>query len=117
MPLLTNRICGVCPEAHHMAATKALDDLYKVEPTVAGRKIRELVYNTFMLEDNPSLRAFVERMTRINKGRALYTRPDHLGDEVADRSGAEDGDVLLHWPGTSLRATRWSNFSTLTTTM
>jgi len=27
-----------------------------------------------------SLRAFVERMTRINKGRALYTRPDHLGE-------------------------------------
>jgi uncharacterized protein with von Willebrand factor type A (vWA) domain len=23
---------------------------------------------------------FVERMTRINKGRALYTRPDHLGE-------------------------------------
>ena len=25
MPNLTDRICGVCPEAHHMAATKALD--------------------------------------------------------------------------------------------
>ena len=25
MPLLTNRICGVCPEAHHMAAAKAGD--------------------------------------------------------------------------------------------
>ena len=24
MPNLTSRICGVCPEAHHMAATKAL---------------------------------------------------------------------------------------------
>jgi uncharacterized protein with von Willebrand factor type A (vWA) domain len=36
--------------------------------------------NTFMLDDSPSLRAFVERMTRINRGRALYTRPDHLGE-------------------------------------
>ena len=35
--------------------------------------------NTFMLDDSPSLRAFVEKMTRINKGRALYTRPDQLG--------------------------------------
>jgi F420-non-reducing hydrogenase large subunit len=52
MPQLTSRICGVCPTAHHMAATKALDDLYKTEPTSAGRKIRELVYNTFMLEDH-----------------------------------------------------------------
>ena len=31
MPLLTNRICGVCPEAHHMAAAKAADAVYHVE--------------------------------------------------------------------------------------
>jgi F420-non-reducing hydrogenase large subunit len=52
MPQITSRICGVCPTAHHMAATKALDDLYKVEPTSAAKKIRELVYSTFMLEDH-----------------------------------------------------------------
>jgi len=52
MPQITSRICGVCPTAHHMAATKALDDLYQVEPTPTGRKIRELVYNAFMLEDH-----------------------------------------------------------------
>ena len=58
MPQITSRICGVCPTAHHMAATKALDDLYKVEPTSAGRKIRELVYNAFTLEDH-ALHVFV----------------------------------------------------------
>jgi F420-non-reducing hydrogenase large subunit len=52
MPQITSRICGVCPTAHHMAATKALDNLYQVTPAPAGRKIRELVYNTFMLEDH-----------------------------------------------------------------
>jgi F420-non-reducing hydrogenase large subunit len=52
MPRITPRICGVCPTAHHMASTKTLDDLYKVEPTPAARKIRELIYNTFMLEDH-----------------------------------------------------------------
>jgi F420-non-reducing hydrogenase large subunit len=52
MPQITSRICGVCPTAHHMAGTKALDDLYKVEPTPTGRKIRELVYNAFTLEDH-----------------------------------------------------------------
>jgi len=52
MPQITSRICGVCPTAHHMAATKALDDLYQVEPPPAARKIRELVYNTFMMEDH-----------------------------------------------------------------
>ena len=52
MPQITSRICGVCPTAHHMASTKALDDLYKVEPASAAKKIRELVYNIFMLEDH-----------------------------------------------------------------
>jgi F420-non-reducing hydrogenase large subunit len=52
MPQITSRICGVCPTAHHMAATKALDALYRVEPTPTARKIRELVYNAFMLEDH-----------------------------------------------------------------
>jgi len=52
MPQITSRICGVCPTAHHMAGTKALDDLYKVDPPVAAKKIRELIYNTFFLEDH-----------------------------------------------------------------
>ena len=52
MPQITSRICGVCPTAHHMAATKALDRLYKVDPPPAAKLIRELVYNTFMAEDH-----------------------------------------------------------------
>ncbi|MCX7719640.1 MAG: nickel-dependent hydrogenase large subunit, partial [Candidatus Sumerlaeaceae bacterium] len=52
MPQITSRICGVCPTAHHMAATKCLDRVYGVEPPPAGRKIRELVYHAFMLEDH-----------------------------------------------------------------
>jgi len=52
MPRITPRICGVCPTAHHMASTKAVDAVFHVEPTPAGRKIRELVYNTFMMEDH-----------------------------------------------------------------
>ncbi|MGD0589205.1 MAG: Ni/Fe hydrogenase subunit alpha [Bacteroidota bacterium] len=52
MPQITSRICGVCPTAHHMAGTKALDDLYKVTPPPAAKKIRELIYNLFMLEDH-----------------------------------------------------------------
>ncbi len=41
---------------------------------------KNITVNTFMLDDSPSLRAFVEKMTQINRGRALYTRPDHLGE-------------------------------------
>jgi F420-non-reducing hydrogenase large subunit len=52
MPRITPKICGVCPTAHHMASTKAVDDLYKVEPTHTARLIRELVYSAFMFEDH-----------------------------------------------------------------
>ncbi|MBS1706290.1 MAG: Ni/Fe hydrogenase subunit alpha [Armatimonadetes bacterium] len=52
MPQITSRICGVCPTAHHMASTKALDHLYDVEPPRPAKLIRELVYNAFMLEDH-----------------------------------------------------------------
>jgi len=52
MPQITSRICGVCPMAHHMASTKALDAVYHVVVPEAARKIRELVYSTFMVEDH-----------------------------------------------------------------
>jgi F420-non-reducing hydrogenase large subunit len=44
VPRIVPRICGVCPEAHHMAATKALDGVFSVEPPAAGHKLRELFY-------------------------------------------------------------------------
>ena len=50
MPRITQRICGGCSTAHHMAATKALDDLFKVEPASTAKKIRELMYNAFIAE-------------------------------------------------------------------
>lgn len=52
MPRITSRICGVCPTAHHMASTKCLDDLWKVDPPPTAKKLRELVYSTFMVEDH-----------------------------------------------------------------
>jgi len=52
MPRITPKICGVCPTTHHICSTKALDDLFKVEPPPAAKKLRELMYSAFMLEDH-----------------------------------------------------------------
>ena len=52
MPRITSKICGVCPTAHHICSTKALDSLYNVEPTETAKKIRELMYCAFMMEDH-----------------------------------------------------------------
>jgi uncharacterized protein with von Willebrand factor type A (vWA) domain len=48
-----------------------------------GRATREnIVINTFMLETSPWLSSFVDQMTSINKGRAFYASPDHLGEYI-----------------------------------
>ena len=52
MPLLTNRICGVCPEAHHMAAAKAADAVYHVDPPRTAKMLRELLYSAFYVTDH-----------------------------------------------------------------
>jgi len=52
MPLLTSRICGVCPVAHHMAGTKALDAAFNVEPPEPAKKLRELMYCGYIIYDH-----------------------------------------------------------------
>lgn len=41
---IVTKICGVCPGCHHMAAGKATDAVFGVEPTSTAKKIRELFY-------------------------------------------------------------------------
>ena len=52
MPRITDRICGVCPEAHHIASTKALDALFHIEPSPPVKKVRELFYSAFFVTDH-----------------------------------------------------------------
>jgi F420-non-reducing hydrogenase large subunit len=52
MPRIVPNICGVCPTPHNMASTKALDDLYSVEPTPTAKLIRQLHFNAFYMEDH-----------------------------------------------------------------
>ncbi len=52
MPRITERICGVCPEAHHFASTKALDAAYSAQPTETALALRELLYNSYIFADH-----------------------------------------------------------------
>jgi F420-non-reducing hydrogenase large subunit len=52
MPRITTRICGVCPEAHHMASAKACDAVFHVDPPPTGKKLRQLLYNVFFAGDH-----------------------------------------------------------------
>jgi uncharacterized protein with von Willebrand factor type A (vWA) domain len=62
---------GVSPHA----ATETLKQVRRITR-------RGVTINTFMLDASPELVGFVEQMTRINRGRALYTSPGRLGSYV-----------------------------------
>jgi uncharacterized protein with von Willebrand factor type A (vWA) domain len=65
--------------------------------TEVARCTREgIKINTFMLDATGYLKDFVERLTRLNRGRALFTTPETLGDYVLvdfiEQKRAQRGD-------------------------
>lgn len=43
LPLITSRICGICPVSHHIASTKAVEDCFNTEISSTTAKLRELL--------------------------------------------------------------------------
>jgi F420-non-reducing hydrogenase large subunit len=43
LPIIVPRICGVCSTAHHIAAVKALESIFGIEPPPTAIHIRELM--------------------------------------------------------------------------
>ena len=47
LPTLVQRLCGICPVSHHLAAAKAIDQLVGIDPhnlPVAAEKLRRLLH-------------------------------------------------------------------------
>lgn len=44
MPVITPRICGICPVSHHLASAKACDAILGVTITSTAHKLRELMH-------------------------------------------------------------------------
>jgi len=77
------------PTAHLVAGGEVFFHYPPVRETVeatlteVARCTREgIKINTFMLDATGYLKEFVERLTRLNGGRALFTTPETLGDYV-----------------------------------
>ncbi len=51
-PLITSRICGVCPTSHAQAAVLALDNASGLSVPAAGRVLRNLVHGACFLESH-----------------------------------------------------------------
>jgi F420-non-reducing hydrogenase large subunit len=58
MPHITARICGVCPTAHHLAASNALDHAAGISAPPAAQLLRELMYMGHIIHSH-SLSIFV----------------------------------------------------------
>jgi F420-non-reducing hydrogenase large subunit len=83
MPVIVPRICGVCSTAHHIAAVKALEYAYGVEPPPKAVRIRELMMLGQLIQ-NQATSLF------------LFTMPDLSGDKGLPslfHFGAEDADL------------------------
>jgi uncharacterized protein with von Willebrand factor type A (vWA) domain len=77
------------PTAHVMSNGEVFFNYPPVQETVEAT-LREVVrctkdgirINTFVLDATGALRAFIEKLTSINRGRAFFTTPETLGDYV-----------------------------------
>jgi len=44
MPLITSRVCGICPVSHHLASAKATDALLGVDIPPTAKMLRQLMH-------------------------------------------------------------------------
>lgn len=95
MPQITSRICGVCPVAHHFASTKALDDAFKADPPEPAKKLRELIYNAYMIYDHILHFYFLASPDFIVGPKAPKSERNILG--VIKKAGLDVGkEVIKH---------------------
>ncbi len=52
MPIITPRICGICPVSHHLAASKAGDAILGVELTPTAKKLRRLLHMAQLVQSH-----------------------------------------------------------------
>ncbi|MDO8963496.1 MAG: Ni/Fe hydrogenase subunit alpha [Coriobacteriia bacterium] len=115
MPLVTSRICGICPVSHHLAAVKAAEDLLGVTPPKAGVMLRELMHTGGLIQDHALHFFFLagpDFLTGDGASRDLLgvlgARPDlakraiglrKLGQGVVEAVGGQAGHPVTAIPG------------------
>jgi len=52
MPMITPRICGICPVSHHLASVKACDAVAGVKPPRTASLLRELMHMGQMIQSH-----------------------------------------------------------------
>lgn len=118
MPVITTRICGICPVSHHLASAKACDDLLGVDIPTPALKLRELMHmgqfihshalHFFFLaapdfvlgpDSNPEKRSVIgvyEKNPELAK-KAIRLRK--IGQEIIDKTGGRPIHPVTAIPG------------------
>jgi len=52
MPIITQRICGICPVSHHLASSKAGDAIMGVQLTDTAKKLRKLIHMAQLVQSH-----------------------------------------------------------------
>lgn len=93
MPLVTGRICGVCPAAHHLASVIAIENGCGVNIPDEARLLRELLYMGHILHSH-ALSCFV------------LVGPDLLADPAAEHPERSIFRLLADQPEIAKKALR-----------
>jgi len=116
---IVTKICGVCPGCHHMAAGKAADAVFGVEPTPTARKIRELFYMAHYVHShtahfyalaapdfvvgptaNPAERNILGVIAKVGKEVGTEViKQRRLAQEIQALLGGHQTHVVLNTPG------------------
>ena len=95
LPIITTRICGVCPVAYHIASAKALVAAFNVEPTETAKKLRELEYAAYFIYDHILHFYFLGGPDFVVGPDAPAAKRNILG--VIEKAGLEIGkEVIKH---------------------
>ena len=123
MPVITTRICGICPVSHHLASAKACDAAFGVTIPPAGAKLRELMHMGQMIhshalhffylaapdfvlgpDSDPALRNVVG-IAQANPDLARKAiRLRQIGQNIVDRVGGRSIHPVTAIPGGMSRA-------------
>jgi hydrogenase large subunit len=94
-PVITERICGVCPVSHGMAAVKALDAAAGIAPPTDGRVLRNLVLGANFIQSH-ILHFYL--LAALDYAHGPASAPWTPAWDVDMRSAALDGVVADHLP-------------------
>jgi len=85
-PLITSRICGVCPVVHNICSLKALEDALNLEVSTGTKILRKLLHDIKFVDKYKKetkkatqIRNFADKLVEIIGGRSIHPTNTKIG--------------------------------------